>query len=480
MKKHIKYLFALSLSYLFMLGEIYARAGGGGGKRSSSSSSSSSGSWSSGSGHYSSGSGSLSWPAIIAIVIGLIVVAIVVSKLKKKGILSSDGSINLGGTDDDSSYRQKIPNNGAAIITEAFMVANPGFNKDGFKEKVRISFMEIQNAWQNQNLGKVRKWISDGVYQRFNIQFEMMKKLGQKNILSNIKINEIQFVKAQTEASYSIITVGISFTMDDKFISESIPKLNESYTGDSATEYWTFVKKSGAVEKDLYSNNNCPNCGDVLNEDGGEVSKCKSCGTVTYLGDYDWVLSEITQEDTFDIDSSFDSNDASLATIRAEEDFCIQNMEDKASNAFVQYLFASAWNNTKHFERFATDEVITKIKKETDEPYVYNRIYISDVSCSGYEINENSHQFTFDISYSGQRVRLKDGKVNFVDDDIDDKFATLILAKKIGAQKPKSKLWSHECPCCAAPYTDTTSSNCTFCGSKINSTEFDWVVTDVA
>ena len=63
-------------------------------------------------------------------------------------------------------------------------------------------------------------------------------------------------------------------------------------------EYWSFIK-NGCKEKDLYHTNNCPNCGGDLPADGGETAKCPYCSTITYLGDYDWILSEITQSDDY-------------------------------------------------------------------------------------------------------------------------------------------------------------------------------------
>ncbi|MFL5754373.1 MAG: TIM44-like domain-containing protein [Bacteroidia bacterium] len=472
--KKLNSIYTLVFFLLLNSAEAWARAGGGGGRRSSSSSHSSS--HSSHSYGSSGGGGSFSWGYIILVLVVLAVIYIVVKKYKGPGagMLSSITGID---TDTDEEEGLEIQSNdGAPVITEAFLLANPGFSNDGFQDKVRTAFMAIQQAWQDQNLGKVRKWISDGVYQRFSIQFDMMKKLGQKNLLSNIDIEQVQFVKAYTESNYSVVTVGVRFTMDDKFISEKMPQLNESYSGDQAIEYWTFVKKSGAVNKDLYQSNSCPNCGNGLNEDGGEVSKCPSCGTVTYLGDYDWVLSEITQSEDYAADSWYNPDNISLAPLRKEEEFCMQNMEDKASNAFVHYLFASAWNKADHCNRFASDEVIAEINAEKDEPYVFNRIYVNRVSFAAYAPGENMHQLHFTIVYSGQKVKLEENKVKKLDDDMVTRMASLTLSRKAGAVS-KSKLWSHDCPGCGAPYTDSTSMKCAYCGSKINSADNDWIVT---
>lgn len=454
---------------MFNTNQLYSRAGGGGGRsHSSSHSSSSHHSSSHSSNHSGRSSGTISGQAILIIfgsVIGILVLAAILTSIRRK-------TNNQRGNGNKNKSDSNKP-----IITTEFMNANPGFNKEQFKSKVKIAFLSIQEAWSQQNLSKVRNWISDGIYQRFNLQFEMMKQLEQKNLISNVTIQQIKFVKAYVESNFSVITIEIHFKMDDKFISEKMKHLNENYTGEEAMEYWTFIKKSGAIDKDLYSNNSCPNCGNELNKDGGEVSKCPSCSTVTYLGDYDWVLSEITQEDDYEYDNEIDEDEINkLTELKKEEEFCIQNMEDKASNAFVHYLFASAWNESSHFKRFATDKVIDEINSEKDEPYIYNRIYLNSVTYSECTFDEDTHHLNFIVVYSAQKVQLKNNDVKEIDEDVETYWGGLTLSRKAGV-KTKSRLWSHECPNCGAPYNDSTSSSCSYCNAKINSPTLDWVVT---
>lgn len=465
----------------------YSRAGGGGGKKSSDDESSSSSSSSSrdddddddysSSSSRSSSSSSGKGPdlpgwAYAAIIGGFIIYYLIDTRRKKVAQKANAAQPRKNNIQKSNSNKP--------VIDEIFMKANPGFDKQAFKTKVKTAFISIQDAWSQQNLSKVRNWISDGIYQRFNMQFEMMKQLEQKNFITNISINQITFVKAYVEGSYSIVTVAVDFKMDDQFISEKMKQLNQKFLGDEAIEYWTFVKKSGAIEKDLYQNNSCPNCGNELNKNGGEISKCPSCGTITYLGDYDWVLSEITQEDDYNEDAQGINKNNLLIDLRTEEELCVQNMEDKASNAFVHYLFAKAWNKSSHFERFATDEVVQKIKQEKDEPFIYNRVYLNRVTFSNYNSTENKHHLKFDVVYSSQRVQLNNDKVKELDSDIVTHKASLTLSRQGGQKISKSKLWSHECPSCAAPYTDSTSSKCGYCNEKINTTQFDWVVTEAS
>src|SRR6202012_6309143 len=87
---------------------------------------------------------------------------------------------------------------------------------------------------------------------------------------------------------------------DDSFVSRKYPQFNETYDSDTDVEYWTFIKRTdSANEKNLYDNNNCPNCGAPFEVKMGEISRCSNCNTLTNSAAYDWVLSEITQRQEY-------------------------------------------------------------------------------------------------------------------------------------------------------------------------------------
>ncbi|HQO41207.1 MAG TPA: Tim44 domain-containing protein, partial [Spirochaetota bacterium] len=221
-----------------------------------------------------------------------------------------------------------------------FIRNNPDFNEDQFREIVREAFLKIQNAWERQDLSGVRKFISDGVYQRFNTQFTMMQLLKQRNTLDNVTVNKIYIDRVNSDGLFDIIHLAINATITDRFISDLDSSLNSGGT-EEFVEYWSFIKKRGRARKDLYYTDNCPSCGAPLPEDMGELSICSSCGTQTNSGEYDWVLSEITQADDYvssnpKLDKSDDLNEKIRRLINENEDFSVQLVEDKASNGYLQ------------------------------------------------------------------------------------------------------------------------------------------------
>ncbi|MBU0764271.1 MAG: TIM44-like domain-containing protein, partial [Bacteroidetes bacterium] len=234
---------------------------------------------------------------------------------------------------------------------ENFMAGNPAFNEEEFKKNVGDSFVQIQEAWQNKDMSKVRKYISDGMYQRLNTQFKMMKLLDQKNVIENLKVKNVYIDKVQSDGSYDIIHVAIHAAITDRFVSEKYSSLNQTFH-EEFVEYWSFIKKRGADDKDLWHTNNCPNCGGELSKDGGEVCKCPSCGVMTNNPEFGWVLSEITQADDYItadpmVVKTENLKDKIKEMIHDNDDFSVQLIEDKASNGYLQVETARVMNDPK-------------------------------------------------------------------------------------------------------------------------------------
>ncbi len=466
MKSSQKIYASLSALCFFISQNIFARAGGGGGGHSS-------GSHSSGGGHgfgggvYGVGGGGMNTGTIVLIIVVVIIFLIVKSKMKKNNTASSILSTFSGDSDVDSSSDNETS------------LQNP----EGLdNEKIKSSFMGIQDAWQNKDLKKVRKWISDGVYQRFNGQFAMMNKLSQINKLTNINIDGIRIARTGTDNGYKTADVAINFTMDDEFISDKYPSFNQKFRGESATEYWTFIKKEDAkVGKNLYDSNNCPNCGAPFDTNLGEISRCGSCGTLTNNASYDWVLSEITQEDDYSAGDLFDKADELHELTKNDKLFSVQRIEDVASNVFMQVMQVISGEPEKKLTRFAAKETSASILQEKTKggDYIFDRLYLNDVELASFYKDDTKLHLVFSLKATYQRVQAGQ-KLTLLDKEMVSKYYTITLSKNLRSLQTAEKetVYSYECPGCGAPYTDTTDEKCSYCGALILDFDHNWILTE--
>lgn len=366
-----------------------------------------------------------------------------------------------------------------------FLKRNPGFEAAVLLAKVQTAFPAIQQAWTQQDLAPVRRWISDGVWQRFNTQFTMMKRLGQTNRISKLQIHRVFIDAIEQDGSFDIAHVGIHFSADDDFVSTKFPALDQRGPLDML-EYWSFIRKSGASGKDLYHGNLCPACGAELPTDMGEVARCASCHAVSTLGDYDWVLCEITQADDYANESrKLDKSGRLTRRIRealgADSDFSVQLIEDKAANAFMQIKGAQATQRPEAMRRFVGDALFEQLSRtiKGDAPFVFNRLYLNNVTLIDFYRDAGQDHLVIACKHSAQRVAISGDKLRLVDQGLYARNEILVLSRDVGAGVPKGALYAHACPACGAPVGDTLDLKCAYCAEVLNSTRREWIVTQL-
>lgn len=372
---------------------------------------------------------------------------------------------------------------GKTAKINSYIYSNPEFNPTLFKEKVHTAFMQIQDAWMHKDMGKVRKYISDGMYQRMNTQFKMMNLLGQVNTINSLKVNNIYIDNIESDGEFDIIHTAIYASINDSFISRKFPQLN-SGGYEEFVEYWSFIRKKEITGGDLFNTQNCPKCGAELPEDAGEVSRCNFCKTITNLGDYDWVLAEITQADDYISQHPRLSKQSNLADkirmlVAGNHDFSVQDIEDKASNGYLQIITAQVLKDPTIMRRFVSDDLYEKLNKFTPEEIVYNRIYLNNVTLIGASQKENKNILNILVKSSFLRVMLKNDTVSIIDPVVTSKSEVITMQRDIQYESSKGSLYAHVCPSCAGPVKDTTDTHCQYCGSVLNSTKSEWIITDI-
>jgi DNA-directed RNA polymerase subunit RPC12/RpoP/predicted lipid-binding transport protein (Tim44 family) len=348
--------------------------------------------------------------------------------------------------------------------------------------KVETAFLAIQDAWQRKDLANVRKWLSDGMYQRLTIQFKMMRMLEQSNTLRNIRIHQMAASNAHVDGSYKTAEIAISFSMDDSFTSTRYPQFNEQFPSDADVEYWTFIKRSnGENDKNLYDNNNCPNCGAPFEVKMGEISRCSNCNTLTNSAAYDWVLSEITQAGDYSGGAGL-SDDATLRDLMKNDPlFAVQRMEDIASNIFMQVMDALTGKDANRLTRFADEQVTNMITKQKDSarPFVFDRLYINNATLSSYTVDGKMVKLYFGLNATYRRADITGG-LHMLDQDFVTQRCLIELSRSVDAPHKSTAgeiVYSYECSNCGAPFTDTTNDRCTYCDAPVVDKERNWVLT---
>ncbi len=175
---------------------------------------------------------------------------------------------------------------------------DPAFSKERFLDRAQTAFFSIQNAWMKKDLSTVRGYMTDAQYQRLQSQIDGFNKRGVTNMLEEIAVGNVKIVKIEKDAKYESIECSIWASMIDYKVDDQSKKVVEGNPKHSNQfiEYWTFIRSINAKTKETDSliTKTCPNCGAPLqiNESG----QCNYCHAYVISGDFDWVLSDISQQ----------------------------------------------------------------------------------------------------------------------------------------------------------------------------------------
>lgn len=357
------------------------------------------------------------------------------------------------------------------------------FHQDEFLKKVDIAFREIQKGWSEQNLSAARRYISDGLYQRFRTQFQMMQILNQKNTLENLQVKRIWIEKAEKDGEYQQIHCGIQASVKDRFVFPDYSRLN-SGGQEEFIEFWTFIRRKEA-RGDLYSSVKCPGCGAPLEEENLDVVSCPYCGNLLNNGSYDWILSEITQSDDWAASNKgLRKKEQVAAKIQAQmdnEDFSVQLLEDKASNAWFHMRSALTQGKPGEMARFVSEELYEKLLQEQKkETLAYSRIYLNHASLIAADYRGERARLFVLIKSSYQRVRLESGKKPLLlDPYMSSHQEVLLMERDRNPAGSRGSLYADRCPSCGEAVQNGEAIKCPSCGEAYNSGKRDWVITKI-
>ncbi len=326
---------------------------------------------------------------------------------------------------------------------------------------------KMNHAWCENQMGTVRNLVSSGIYNRFRIQLKLMELQGIKNIMSDWVAGSLVLKSAEPKGLYQTIHVELSAYAKDLNVPLNTPKneiqgLLKSSQQTNYTEIWSFVRKKGVASKEKYSllEGNCPNCGAPIS-DLGELNQCKSCKSIINSGEYDWVLSEITQIEEWKPDNKKDVDLKEYAKITPLANK--QVIEDRASYLFWRWIESNALDKDQPLQRDSTTHFLKQSRPKTN--YIYNTA-VGAVDLQNFTDLDRFHKAKVLILWSGASTASSEPV---------HQRHILHLSIASGTEK-KSGLSENSCETCGAPLPESDSLKCEYCGDSIPPTVSDWLL----
>ncbi len=207
--------------------------------------------------------------------------------------VGSKGGAEVG-TDLPTRYAMDL-----AAQKRALAMRDPAFQWLAFANRVKHMFMTLQDAWTNLDEKKVRPFVTDTHFDMIRYWIERMRSSGRRDVLEDIRIQRIEIAKIEHDVWYDAITVRIFASMIDYQVDNTGRVVSGRKGAQRAfSEYWTVIRRSDQAHTAARDPASCPSCGAPLDKIN-RAGICEYCGSKVVSGNFDWVLSIITQDEEY-------------------------------------------------------------------------------------------------------------------------------------------------------------------------------------
>ena len=206
---------------------------------------------------------------------------------------SLTGTVEEEGTDAPTIYQEGCGERLAGLLRD-----DPALSLAALSARLGLIFAELQKAWAAQDLRGVRPFVSASLYNYLDYWVSAYRQQGLCNRVDGARIVKSECVRVLRDAHYDALTLRVFGTgCDYTFRAGSGELVGGSRDRERPySEYWTLIR-GAAVRGTPRVDNACPSCGAALsvNMEGC----CAYCGVLVAAGDFDWVLSQIEQDESY-------------------------------------------------------------------------------------------------------------------------------------------------------------------------------------
>jgi predicted lipid-binding transport protein (Tim44 family) len=383
----------------------------------------------------------------------------------------------MSGTTPDAS---SVP---AAVTWVANLRAtDPAFDENTFYSRVKTAFDKIQEAWCGHNLTTVRPFISDAVHERFSLQIAEQRDEGYHDHMEGLQVLDLRMAEIETDGIYDEIAVRIrAVSVDYRMSIATGQRISGAAAPEEFAEIWTFVRRQGAQTKSGPGliEGNCPNCGAAIEMNQSAV--CEHCKALLRSGQYDWVLTEITQQSEWN--GVRHRQIPGVQNLRQRDpEFNAAGIEDRASVAFWRVATAERLGKIDPIRKVASDQFVQTFTPHLHPTVGRPRVFYGDdavgsVRLLGIVPAADMDRAAVEVTWNGTpfaanppgppRAVGQAGLFNTV----------LVFFRRSDARtEVGTGIASAHCPNCGAPESGGASNACEFCGTVLTDGAHGWVL----
>jgi hypothetical protein len=368
---------------------------------------------------------------------------------------------------------------------DAIRQHDPAFDPAAFCNRVGAGFLKLQTAWCGQTLQEVRPFISDGIHERFSLQFAEQQADGYRDRMDNVGIDQIMICDGRSDDIYDEVSVRIVAHAADYKVSlrGGLPVAPGSPIRiEPFAEIWSFLRRRGSATvpgKPGLLEGNCPNCGAPI--ELNESANCANCHALLRSGQYDWVLSEITQDSEWQPGAA--QRTPGLVELRKlDADLNVQSLEDRVSVIFWRKSAADRLGKLDPMFKVTSPAYgktyAGRLKPTADgSRNYYGHCAVGAVNVLGFMSGADVDRALVEVKWSGVKLLVRAGGVPQLNEPNFPHRTLFVLMRKAGSKTDVAKgISSAHCPSCGAPENGGIGGACEYCGAALNDGSNGWVL----
>ncbi len=368
-----------------------------------------------------------------------------------------------------------------------FRLRNPEFSEAALCGRVARAYRLIQECWSNQDMTPARAFLSDGIFERFQLQLLMQRSTAVHNVVTVEEIENVRIVACNADNYFDRMDFLVTARQSDYYLHAATGKqLYGSRKAEKFSEYWTLVRRKGAGEKNGASvwENCCPNCGTPLER--LDRCCCPSCGAIVNSGDYDWVLTNLTQVEAYRRLEDEAARPGIARLQQHDRTFSPYAVADRTALIFYRYQAARLLADSRQLRKVATPEFIAANAATFQPDAGGEHRFLADAAIGSIELlgcdSESSAEFDFLtmlVVFSGHETAAPIPSSLPVRPDRSILYRQVfVLARRKGVKTFSERVLSSTfCPNCGAPETPEGVDRCEYCGTIWSDGSRNWVLT---
>jgi uncharacterized tellurite resistance protein B-like protein len=262
-------------------------------------------------------------------------------------------------------------------------------------------------------------------------------------------------------------------------------RLSGSTAVEPFVEFWSWLRRHGVSRdpsKPGLIEGHCPNCGALV--EMNQSAKCDHCGALLRSGEFDWVLTEITQQSEWRR-GRHGTAPGVEEIVQVDPGFNRADVEDSASVMFWRKAMADRIGKIDPIRKIASEDFASAYAPSLAAQPDGSRAFFTDCAVGGANLsgvlsdNQNDSAIV-EMGWEGERTVAAPGQPPRPTGQRVQTHTLYLLKRKAGIKSdPGKSVSSAHCPNCGAPITSDLSSACSFCNTVLNDGAHGWVLSDI-